>query len=208
MSQSIDIEIAEIYNERFLKLGPVPEASMWYSRKRQFARFDVIIEQIRLLATNETVTITDIGCGYGAFLEFLLERKFPNAWRYYGHDLSQEVVEFCKKKYSHRGSFYTGSVPTIKSDFIIMSGTYNFFPSHDYNAWREYFHKSLNLYWPKIKRAMIFNLQTADKEKITDAGIVYSSKIAIESFCKSNFGNVSVITNPIIPRDVTFVLKK
>ena len=66
MSQSIDIEIAEIYNERFLKLGPVPEASM-YSRKRQFARFDVIIEQIRLLATNETVTITDIGCGYGAF---------------------------------------------------------------------------------------------------------------------------------------------
>ena len=89
-----------------------------------------------------------------------------------------------------------------------MSGTYNFFPSHDYNAWREYFHKSLNLYWPKIKRAMIFNLQTADKEKITDAGIVYSSKIAIENFCKSNFGNVSVITNPTIPRDVTFVLKK
>ena len=55
---------------------------------------------------------------------------------------------------------------------------------------------------------MIFNLQTADKEKITDAGIVYSSKIVIENFCKSNFGNVSVITNPIIPRDVTFVLKK
>ena len=98
MSQNIDIEIAEIYNERFLKLGPVPEASMWYSRKRQFARFDVIIEQIKLLATNETVTITDIGCGYGAFLEFLAKKKFPNELRYYGHDLSQEVVEFCKKK--------------------------------------------------------------------------------------------------------------
>ncbi len=108
MSQSIDIEIAEIYNERFLKLGPVPEASMWYSRKRQFARFDVIIEQIKLLATNETVTITDIGCGYGAFLEFLLERKFPNAWRYYGHDLSQEVVEFCKKNIPIEGHFILG----------------------------------------------------------------------------------------------------
>ena len=208
MSQSIDIKIAEIYDQRFLKLGPVPEASMWYSRKRQFARFDVIIEQIKLLSRNETATITDIGCGYGAFLEFLIEKRFPNAWRYYGHDLSREVVEFCKKKYSHRGLFYNGSVPTIKSDFIIMSGTYNFFPSNDYNAWREYFHQSLDLYWPKIKRALIFNLQTADQEMITDKGIVYSSKLAIESFCKSNFGNVSVITNPIIPRDVTFVLKK
>ena len=64
------------------------------------------------------------------------------------------------------------------------------------------------MYWPKIKRAMIFNLQTADQEKITEAkGIVYSSKMAIENFCKSNFGNVSVINNPSIPRDVTFVLK-
>ena len=93
MSRSIDLKIAEIYNRKFLKHGPVPEASMWYSRKRQFARFDVITEQIKLLSTNETVTITDIGCGYGAFLEFLSERKFPSAWRYYGHDLSQEVVE-------------------------------------------------------------------------------------------------------------------
>ena len=33
MFRSVDDEIAEIYNKRFRKLGPTPEASMWFSKK-------------------------------------------------------------------------------------------------------------------------------------------------------------------------------
>ena len=55
---------------------------------------------------------------------------------------------------------------------------------------------------------MIFNLQTSDQEKITDGGIVYTSREEIENFCKSHFGNVKVLINPTIPKDVTFVIKK
>ena len=55
---------------------------------------------------------------------------------------------------------------------------------------------------------MIFNLQTSDQEKITDGGIVYTSKEEIENFCKSNFGDVKAVINPAIPKDVTFVIKK
>ena len=55
---------------------------------------------------------------------------------------------------------------------------------------------------------MIFNLQISDQEKITEGGIVYSSQKEIENLCKSSFGNVSVITNPTIPKDITFVVSK
>ena len=55
---------------------------------------------------------------------------------------------------------------------------------------------------------MIFNLQIADQEKITESGIVYSSQKEIESFCKSSFGNVNIITDMIIPKDMTFVVSK
>ena len=89
-----------------------------------------------------------------------------------------------------------------------MSGTFNYFPSGDYNAWRRYFYRVLNLLWSKLKCAMIFNLQISDHEKITDGGIVYSSQKEIENLCKSSFGNVSVITNPSIPKDMTFVVSK
>ena len=74
MLQSIDSKIAEIYNQRFLKLGPSPEASMWFSKKRQFTRFDIIFNEIKLLNKNNKRSIIDIGCGYGAFFEFLSER--------------------------------------------------------------------------------------------------------------------------------------
>jgi len=208
MSRSVDSKIAEIYNQRFLKLGPAPEASMWFSKKRQFTRFDIIFNEIKLLTKHNKTSIIDIGCGYGAFLEFLSERGTYDIWSYYGYDVSHEVIKFCKEQYSQGASFFNGSIPTFTAEFIIMSGTYNFFPSKDYNSWRRYFYRSLKILWSKTNCAMIFNLQTSDQEKITDGGIVYTSKEVIENFCKSNFGNVKVVINPIIPKDVTFVIKK
>ena len=208
MFLSIDSKIAEIYNQRFLKLGPSPEASMWFSKKRQFKRFDIIFNEIKLLNKNNKRSIIDIGCGYGAFFEFLLERGADDIWSYYGYDVSNEVIKFCKEHYSQDAKFYNGSIPTFMGDFVIMSGTYNFFPAKDYNSWKLYFYRSLKAIWSKTTSAMIFNLQTSDKEKITDGGIVYTYKDEIENFCKSNFGNVKAVINPGIPKDVTFVIKK
>jgi len=208
MFRNIDSKIAEIYNQRFLKLGPSPEASMWFSKKRQFARFDIIFNEIKLLNKNNKRSIIDIGCGYGAFYEFLSVRGADDIWSYYGYDVSNEVIKFCKEKYSQGAAFYTGSIPTFTAEFVIMSGTYNFFPSRDYNSWKIYFYKSLKTLWSKTTCALIFNLQISDQEKITEGGIVYTSKEAIENFCKSSFGNVKVLINPAIPKDVTFVIEK
>ena len=113
MVRSFDSEIAEIYNKRFLEFGPLPEASMWYSKKRQFARFDIILDQIKLISQNNKISVSDIGCGYGAFLEFLSERKYSRKLHYYGYDVSHEVVKFCQKKYSNGASFHIGSIPVI-----------------------------------------------------------------------------------------------
>ena len=56
MSCGFESEIAEIYNERFLEFGPLPAASMWYSKKRQFARFDIILDQINLLSQKNMIS--------------------------------------------------------------------------------------------------------------------------------------------------------
>tara|TARA_B100000963_G_scaffold34265_1_gene25458 strand:- start:1241 stop:1867 length:627 start_codon:yes stop_codon:yes gene_type:complete len=208
MLRSIDTQIADTYNKRFLKLGPAPEASMWFSKKRQFTRFDTILKEIRLLNRQNETSIIDIGCGYGAFLEFLSENCADDIRSYYGYDISHEVIKFCKEQYSKEAEFYIGSTPSFTADFIIMSGTYNFFPLKDFNSWNLYFYRSLETLWSKANRAMIFNLQTADQEKITDGGIVYASKKKIETYCKANFGNVRAVINPIISKDVTFVVKK
>jgi SAM-dependent methyltransferase len=208
MLRRINSEIAEIYNERFLKLGPSPEASMWFSKTRQIARFDVIFNQLKLFHQRNSISISDVGCGYGAFLQYLSEKKIDEELSYYGYDVSPEVIKFCKNKYFERASFYTKSVPIHKTDFVIMSGTFNFFPIQDYNAWKVYLFNSLKLLWSKAKCAMIFNLQISNQAAITTEGIVYAAQEQVEQFCKKNFGNIRVINNPMIPKDKTFVVSK
>ena len=68
MVRSFDSEIAEIYNERFLEFGPLPEASMWYSKQRQFARFDIILDQIKSISQNNKISVSDIGCIFRVFV--------------------------------------------------------------------------------------------------------------------------------------------
>ena len=89
-------KIAQIFGNRFLQHGPVPEASMWYSEKRQFIRFEIMFEQIKLLTQKKTISISDIGCGYGAFLNFLSEKNLNEEWFYNGYDVSDEVIKFSK----------------------------------------------------------------------------------------------------------------
>ena len=208
MLRRINSEIAEIYNERFRKLGPTPEASMWFSKTRQIARFDVIFNQLKLLQQRNSISISDIGCGYGAFLEYLSKKKIDKELSYYGYDVCPEVIRFCKKKYFEKASFYTKSVPIHKTDFVIMSGTFNFFPTQNYNAWKVYFFNSLKLLWSEAKCAMIFNLQISNPATITPGGIVYAAQDEVEQFCKTKCGNVRVINNPMIPKDKTFVVSK
>ena len=135
-------------------------------------------------------------------------KKLNEKWRYYGYDVCPEVINFCREKYFERASFYTKSVPVHKTDFVIMSGTFNFFPTQDYSAWKVYFFKCLKLLWSEAKCAMIFNLQISSQGIITPEGIVYAAREEVEQFCKTNLGNIRVIKNTMIPKDKTFVVWK
>ena len=208
MSQNVEDVIGGIYDKRFLEFGPTPKASMWFSKKRQYERFETIFDQIMNLKKQEPITVSDVGCGYGAFLEYLLEKYLEPEWIYTGYDISNEVMKFCKSKFKRNGSFYRSSTPNYETDFIIMSGTFNFFPHNNFSQWNTYFQNSLKLMWPEASRAMIFNLQVSNKTRITSGGIVYASSYEVEKFCVNNFGETLVINNPRLPNDQTFAVLK
>ena len=208
MVQDINDQIAEIYDTRFSKYGPTPEASMWFSERRQLARFEVILQQILQFANGNSVSISDIGCGYGAFLEYLLKNEAYKKYSYFGYDISCNVIEFCKKNFLNNGMFYRSASPKFATDFVIMSGTYNFFPNTCIKTWEYYFHDSLQHLWPKARSAMIFNLQISDESLITSSGIVYANKVEVVNFCEKNLGQTTLVRNAKIPSDLTFTITK
>lgn len=202
-------KIAEVYDLKFKELGPVPEASLWYSGNRQTLRFRVITEQFLKYNAEQLLRIGDIGCGYGAYFTFL-SSLYPNKFKYYyGFDISSNLINYCQEKHlSDRASFFLSSKPHIPMDFTVMSGTYNFFPSSSFSDWLDYFLTSLNEIWNKTEIAMGFNLQIAAKRKITNQGIVYFSDDEIVSYCEKYFGVTTFIYNKSLPSDGTFLVWK
>ena len=70
---------------------------MWFSKRRQVLRFELICKYICAVNQRGSISISDVGCGYGAFLDYLLDKKMGQDWRYFGYDLSSEVIGYCKK---------------------------------------------------------------------------------------------------------------
>ena len=62
-------EIAATFNSRFDAYGPTPEASLWFNKSRQLARFSKLTEAIVSRVSNTEVTVGDVGCCYGGFLD-------------------------------------------------------------------------------------------------------------------------------------------
>ena len=199
--------IASTYDKRFKKFGPKPEASMWFCKLRQNARFALAANHI-FKNQSSGLIIADVGCGYGAFLNYLDVKYSSRNFYYNGYDISERVIEYCKKFNSTKVQFYSGSSPAFLSDFVVMSGTYNFAPTRSAENWENYIFSSLLKSWKRTKSALIFNLMVASETHISDGSIFYANLETMKQKCASKFGKVSVLSNHILKNEATFVIER
>ena len=121
--RNVEATIARTYNKRFTKLGAVPEASLWFSKERQLVRFKLIADVVAQKRPKENFSITDIGCGYGAFVPYLFQR-FPNEdFTYTGFEIAEKPLNYCIKTYKRSNVvFKMGNLPKRHSDFSSTKG--------------------------------------------------------------------------------------
>ena len=207
--QLLEREIASTFSRRFTKFGPQPEASLWFSERRQRARFSVIAEIICEKTQNRKVSICDIGCGYGGFLKFLQNEHNNIDFEYTGYDLADNLIEFCDSKMSSKNSrFMQGSRPLELMDFTIMSGTYNYAPQTTVIDWRSYFHGELEHIFEKTKKCLILNLMIADMPRISKSGIFYEELNGFKVFCEERLGAVTTYDHVLLKNEKTFCITR
>jgi len=211
MSQLTNSEkkIAETFNARFNIYGPTPEASLWFSKKRQAARFSNISELIFLNASNKKFSIGDIGCGYGGFLEYLNRHHSSADWEYVGYDIADRVIDYClNNSQTAEVKFIKGSRPYRNADFHVMSGTYNYAPETSVRIWSTYIRNELKHILDKTNQCMIFNLMIADKPTISNSDIFYEELGSFLSFCDKQLGQTTVFEHPLLKQEKTFCVTK
>ena len=209
MLSSFEKVLSEIYFERFSKYGPKPEGSFWASKIRQYSRFKIIFDEVCKINKTGNIELSDVGCGYGALVDYIKFCNLSRRVQYSGYDISEGLIKNCKIEFSEDWTdFSVGAYPSQIRPFCVMSGTYNMSATTDIVQWETYVRNSLMKCWQKTSRAMIFNLQIAKKTKITKEMIFYAERTRILDFCLSSFGPTKLVAHKDLPNDVTFVVIK
>ena len=199
--------LSYVYGAQFQKHGATAKGSFWLSHKRQEIRFHIITQEIVRLADGKKPSIVDIGCGYGAFAKYLLEKADLEISNYTGYDICPQLIEeCCKLSQSNFIKFKIGSAPISPTMFTIMSGTFNLSATTDIKKWEEYVLSCLQSCWKQTTFAMIFNLQVANRSRISENKIYYADTASMSHACINRFGPTMIILNQEIPKDATFVI--
>jgi SAM-dependent methyltransferase len=202
-------EIAATFNSRFEAYGPTPEASLWFNKSRQLARFSKLTEAIVSRVSNNEVTIGDVGCGYGAFLDYLAKHNSEIRFKYYGYDIADRVIAYCSKNLqTANATFWHRSRPTRKADFHVMSGTYNYTPNMGVGSWRSYMRDEIKYIFSATNKCIVFNLMLADKAYISKSSIFYEEVEHFLSFCRKELGETTILEHPLLRLEKTFCIEK
>ena len=201
-------QISNIYNKRFNNYNNTPKGVFWNSKLSQDLRLNIILDKILKIAKSEEFSIADVGCGYGRLYEVIKERNLDGKVQYYGFDINEKLINFCKNNKDFKNvEFAINASPFKKTDYIVMSGTYNLTPTNNISLWEDYIIKNLKGNWKFVKKAMIFNCLIKEKKEITKS-LYYSELSWIKKICEENFCHPIITKHKILKEDITIILNR
>src|SRR5262252_1200270 len=112
-------EVADYYLAKLAAHGDTPMGVDWNGAESQTLRFEQLA---RLIARAVPFSINDIGCGYGALLDYL-QASFPDV-SYTGSDIAAEMIAAACSRHatSERVRFVVGAEPPAPADYCVASG--------------------------------------------------------------------------------------
>ena len=152
-------KIQALYAQNIRELGIDSRAVGWNSPESQelrFAKLTAVIED-----SASTVSVNDYGCGYGAHLDYLVNRRGIRVGEYFGYDLSPEMLAAADTElawYAGRLSLLCSSDVSTLADYSFVSGTFNVRFGASDEAWSSFIARTLDDIYQHSRRGFAFNL--------------------------------------------------
>lgn len=191
-SDSILAETARYYSAKIVEHGDSPRGVDWNGIESQYTRFN---ELCRIIDLTSDFSVNDLGCGYGALLDYFIERKVD--CRYHGYDVSHEMIAAAanRHKISPHAAFVIADEPTETADFGIASGIFNVKQCRPIEEWKAHIVRTLDKMAATSRRGFAFNCLTSysDPPKMRD-DLFYADPCWLFDFCKRNYSlNVALL---------------
>ena len=186
-----------LYAHCFDNFGDTACGVHWRDEKEQQLRFQILCEPMKeYLYENPNVSITDLGCGYGALFDFLQNRGFVG--QYYGYERNTNMIQYAKEQYPFKNAhFIHRSRVDVLTDFTVISGTLNLKMQAPTEIWWEEVQELLDSTWLKTRYMMAFNYLATPSKRPMMNRLFYCNPKDMNEFCATL--SQHVITQDTLP---------
>lgn len=185
-------KVEAYYAGRLREHGTTARGVDWPTEQSQRLRFEQLS---RLLPADRPFTVTDVGCGYGGYVEHLDAAGLRAD--YLGIDVSADMIDAARTRHGERPAtrFEVGSVPDRRSDYVVASGIFNVRLDVERGSWEDYVMASLDLLDASSASGFAFNCLTSysDADRMRQ-DLYYADPCAIFDRCKRRYArNVALL---------------
>lgn len=204
MSKSITTKVSEYYTQKITEHGASSRGVDWNGPESQFLRFKQLC---RILPDNESCTLLDFGCGYGALLDYLKETKYDV--QYSGLDISEKMIAEARKLYPNNIFESDPGKLQLPCDYSIASGIFNVRLDVAVNEWEHFIENTLNELNQYSTKGFAFNMLTSysDPEYMKDY-LHYADPCRYFDFCKKHYSRHVALLHDYGLYEFTILVRK
>jgi len=199
-------KIKKLYDDNIQEFGISSRSVGWPDEQAHQLRFDKLVYGLES-NIDTPVTINDLGCGYGAFFNYL-EGKGHHIEHFYGYDISEEMIIKGKELLaSKQVEFFIDSKLSTVADYSFTSGIFNVRFEESDAQWEEYIKEVLHNMNQFSKKGFAFNLLSTYVDFKRDHLYYGDSKIFFD-YCKKEFSRFVTLLHDYPLYEWTIVVKK
>ena len=207
-SRSMLEPVLASFEKRVAQFGADPRSAFWKDEEWQKRRYDVLSRLFDEPDRLGGISITDFGCGYGAFFDYLADRPVMKNSRYTGIDMSAAMIEEANARIrDSRATFQSHLIATETADYTVVCGTYNMNLGANRDEWADYVKASLEQLWSKTTKAMGFNMLRFDAPD-QYPGLYYADGMEFVKFCNETLSPDITYTDDRPLPDWTIIIRR
>lgn len=198
-------EVASYYSKKLAMYGETPKGVDWNGEKSQVLRF----EQLCKIIGSENFSLNDLGCGYGALLDFLSDGYSISS--YLGIDISEEMVHAAQLRNMNHpfARFIASAEPDSDADYGVASGIFNVCQGRSDAEWFEYLQTTLDMLHSTSRLGFAFNCLTSysDEDKKCDH-LYYANPCQLFDLCKKRYSRQVALLHDYGLYEFTVLVRK
>jgi len=194
------------YKKRSLNHGLSPKGVFWQNSGTQNSRFETLIKAIIKSDIGGKISLTDYGCGYGEFYNFIKNKSFMEKSKFIGYDIVDTFIDAAKLKFP-QAEWVCSDQISLKTDYVFISGTFNMAFDNSIHEWETLLENQLEKCFSYTEKVLAFNLLYSEKSKIEE-GLYYTEINKIFDFCSQKLGETIISKTKGANKDITIFVSK